>query len=149
MKDLNDFILERLKLNKNTKLVLPDPLDDDSKDHINYGSDINKFQKACEQCGVFMNDVDGGGISYITITKHDIAPEIAIEIVDDDCWKCYLDDEEDGSIWLATDEEGTADEEIDNTQFIKHNKYQKYYTFCYKNARLLAKALLKFKKYQK
>ena len=110
-------------------------------------NNINSFKKLLKKYKVALQGPDGGGIAYITPTMNDLYPSICIEVYDDH-WCCYLDVEEDGTIWVSLDEEGEGDETLDITQFDKPKKYGEdgmCYSYSENNAKALAQGLLKFK----
>jgi len=117
MKDIKNFILE-----SNT-------------------NNINTFRKYLKKYKVALQGPDGVGIAYITRKVTDEYPSICIE-VNDDYWTCYLDDDEDGTIWVSLDNEGTADEVIDSKNFDKSDKAKNGYTYSEKNAKELATQFL-------
>ena len=117
MKDIKNFILE-----SNT-------------------SNINTFRKFLKKYKVALQGPDATGIAYITHTMKDEYPFICID-VNDDYWISYLDENEDGTIWVSLDEEGTADEVIDSKNFDKSDKAKNGYTYSEKNAKELANQFL-------
>lgn len=105
-----------------------------------YNSAVKKFNQELKKYKVIVEGPDGGGMEYIYANKRQDSPFVCIEVDDDEYWDCYLDDEENGTIWVSLDEEGTADEEIDSSQF---DKVKNGYAYTAKNAKLLADALKK------
>jgi hypothetical protein len=120
------------------------------KRHLNeaVSDNIETFRNRLKKCGLVMEGPDSAGIAYISTNNmddYDDCPTVCIEVYDD-YWRCYLDDEENGSIWVSLDDNGEADEEIDTTEFevSRNSEFGPGYKYSFKNAKLLADALLSF-----
>ena len=137
-------------IRKNNKRVLYESIMKDVaktvKRHLNENiNNIDTFKRLLKRYNVVLQGPDSAGIAYITPTMNDSDPDICIEVYDD-YWRCYLDDDNNGTIWVSLDEEGTADEELDLSQFDNAQtfEYGVGYSYSARNAKALAQGLLKF-----